>query len=94
MTFRSNKDVDDALMKVVSENASKCTHGVKFDPVEAQLMLEAHPAEDSAAGFVMGSPAASVIRKKWPRLMGKCPLGCGYVGIAYASYEHYIMGDW
>lgn len=34
------------------------------------------------------------IRKRWPRLDGTCPKGCGYVGIAYASQAHYIYGDW
>lgn len=33
------------------------------------------------------------VRKRWPRLDGVCPL-CGFVGIGYASYQHYIMGDW
>lgn len=34
------------------------------------------------------------IRRRWPRLFGKCPKGCGYLGIAYASTQHYLMGDW
>lgn len=34
------------------------------------------------------------IRRRWPRLSGKCPLGCGFSGIAYASYNHCLMGDW
>lgn len=34
------------------------------------------------------------IRKRWPRLFGECPLGCGFKGIAYASKEHYVYGDW
>jgi hypothetical protein len=34
------------------------------------------------------------IRKKYPRGYGLCPKGCGYNGIAYASYMHYIMGDY
>jgi len=43
-------------------------------------------------------PAAEV-QKRWPRgwftKEKPCPLGCGYdSGIAYASYEHYIAGDW
>lgn len=37
---------------------------------------------------------AREVREKWPRLFGKCPKGCGYVGIAYASYAHYLYGDW
>lgn len=34
------------------------------------------------------------IRRRWPRLDGECPLGCGYRGIAYASTAHMIYGDW
>jgi hypothetical protein len=34
------------------------------------------------------------VRRRWPRGWGPCPKGCGFSGIAYASYEHYIMGDW
>ncbi len=34
------------------------------------------------------------IRKRWPRLWGNCPLGCGFNGTGYASWKHYIMGDW
>lgn len=34
------------------------------------------------------------VRKRWPRLFGACPKGCGYSGIAYASTAHYIAGDW
>jgi hypothetical protein len=40
-----------------------------------------------------GLPAAEV-RRRWPRLDGRCPKGCGYVGIAYVSREHYYCGDW
>lgn len=34
------------------------------------------------------------IRKRWPRLFGPCPKGCGYTGIAYASTAHFVYGDW
>jgi len=34
------------------------------------------------------------VRKRWPRLHGTCPKGCGFVGIAYASDAHYTYGDW
>lgn len=37
---------------------------------------------------------ADVVRRRWPRLFGKCPLGCGYNGIYYASWAHFIAGDW
>lgn len=34
------------------------------------------------------------VRQRWPRLDGKCPKGCGFEGIGYASLSHYIYGDW
>lgn len=34
------------------------------------------------------------VRRRWPRLNGLCPKGCGYDGVYYASYIHYIYGDW
>src|SRR5882672_7675936 len=37
-----------------------------------------------AVGF-----SAAEVRENWPRLFGECPRGCGYIGIAYASREHY-----
>lgn len=45
--------------------------------------------EAAAAGL-----DAYEVRRRWPRLQGKCPKGCGFVGIAYASMLHYISGDW
>jgi hypothetical protein len=37
---------------------------------------------------------ASEVRRRWPRVRGTCPKGCGFRGIAYASWLHYAMGDW
>lgn len=34
------------------------------------------------------------VRRRWPRLMGPCPKGCGFSGIAYASTAHFYAGDW
>ncbi len=31
------------------------------------------------------------VARRWPRFFGKC--SCGYEGIAYASYMHYIYLD-
>lgn len=33
------------------------------------------------------------VRRRWPRFWGQCPTCLGQV-IAYASFEHYIAGDW
>jgi len=70
-----------------------CHHGVTFDLEEAEKVLgDWRPS--SPGEFVMGNPNAAEVRRRWPRLNGPCPLGCGYVGIYYASREHYILGDW
>jgi hypothetical protein len=70
-----------------------CTHGVLFDEAEAEKVLGSWTPKDPV-DFIMGNPKHAEVRARWPRLHGKCPLGCGFEGIAYASSEHYIMGDW
>lgn len=32
------------------------------------------------------------VRRRWPRWSGTCE--CGFYGVHYASWEHYIAGDW
>lgn len=74
-----------------------CNHGITFDKDAAEALLSNTPQDksmDPELVFIMGSPAVPEIRKRWPRLCGQCPLGCGYNGIYYASQEHYIYGDW
>lgn len=44
---------------------------------------------DAARGL-----SAEEVRNRWPRLMGTCPKGCGFHGIAYVSMAHYVYGDW
>lgn len=76
---------------------AQCDHGVIFDKDEALKLIEKMPIDpslDAGTAFIIGSPASLEIRKRWPRLAGSCPKGCGFNGIAYASYEHYIYGDW
>jgi len=92
----SESEVDEALSKIAEEAQSKCDHGVTFDEEEAKKLLEApSPSSgDPSLDFIMGHPASTDIRKRWPGLSGLCPKGCGYNGIAYASYAHYIYGDW
>ncbi len=64
--------------------APECDHGVVFDKVHA----------DSVDPILGRKLTSSEIRINYPRLFGLCPLGCGYNGIAYASFAHYIYGDW
>lgn len=70
-----------------------CDHGVTFDKEEADKIL-AGWFPKSVEDFIMGNPGSDEVRKRWPRLHGVCPKGCGYQGIAYASTYHYIAGDW
>jgi hypothetical protein len=71
----------------------RCDHGVTFDEeAAASLLGDWKPKTD--AEFIVGNPAVSEIRKRWPRLVGPCPKGCGFDGIGYASYMHYLMGDY
>lgn len=99
----SNQNIDDTdevnrtLDQIKEDRISQCDHGVTFDEIAAKKLMASTPDDpnlDPAVAFVMGSPAHSQIRKLWPRLNGTCPKGCGYHGIAYASYAHYIYGDW
>lgn len=71
----------------------KCDHGISFDAHEASEILGKWEPRDDVE-FIAGNPAAEEIRRRWPRLYGLCPKGCGYNGIYYASHEHYVMGDW
>jgi len=90
-------DIGDSSLLIKLPELKDCTHGVVFDEEAAKKLLEETPQDpklDPAVAFIMGSPATSEIRKRWPRLDGVCPKGCGYMGIAYASYAHYIYGDW
>lgn len=59
--------------------SSECTH----DSVDV--------AYDSELAKKM--PSATEVRQKYPRFDGTCP-DCGTGLIKYASFEHYIMGDW
>lgn len=63
----------------------------------------AAPCDQSAApcdhGIAFDSVAARglsahEVRTRWPRLFGTCPKGCGFSGLGYASFEHYVAGDW
>ena len=56
---------------------------------KTQCMEHVPPFNESAAKGL--SPKQ--VRRRWPRFSGKCE-ACGYEGVAYASAEHYIAGDW
>lgn len=87
---------EDLLIKLPEHK--DCNHGITFDVEEAKKILggtEEDETLDPAVAFIMGPVnGTSKIRKRFPRLEGLCPKGCGYRGIYYASYEHYMYGDW
>jgi hypothetical protein len=37
--------------------------------------------------------SSATVRRLWPRFFGTCP-DCGRSLILYASFAHYIAGDW
>lgn len=37
--------------------------------------------------------SSHAVRKMFPRFMGNCT-ECGQLAIVYASFEHFLMGDW
>lgn len=76
----NNDEVNERIAAAAAEGKPACDHDVYFD-------------EQAARGL-----PAHVIVKRWPRgwftQEKPCPKGCGYVGIYYASFVHYIAGDW
>ena len=82
--------------------AEQCDHGITFDEDEAKRVLSGTKEQssgDPAVDFVLGPMNGSdAVRKRWPRGWSTkekpCPKGCGYEGIYYASYAHYLYGDW
>jgi hypothetical protein len=54
----------------------------------------AHPSATPAFDEEAARPLpAAEVRERWPRFFGTCP-DCGISGIFYASFAHYVMGDW
>lgn len=74
---------DLALLMSNEAAMAACNHGVVFDLAACEAMAEANQAADTAE-----------VRRRWPRLHGTCPKGCGFAGTAYASFAHMIWGDW
>lgn len=75
-------EVTDRLAAAKREAQDSCEHlkcEVSFDEEEAKRLGDAATTEE--------------VRKRWPRFMGECP-DCKSQLIKYASYAHYIYGDW
>jgi hypothetical protein len=59
------------------------------NPVQAQCDHGITFDMEAAKGLT-----AAEVQARWPRGWGLCPKGCGFDGIAYASAEHFLYGDW
>lgn len=75
--------VDPILRQDLAAMAA-CDHGVVFDAAACEALVAANGGEVDTAE----------VRRRWPRLRGTCPKGCGFAGAAYASFAHVIWGDW
>lgn len=78
---------------IFDAGSARCDHGLVFDETEALRILGEWQPEDEVA-FIVGNPRHAEVRRRFPRLFGRCPKGCGVDGIGYASMEHYQLGDW
>ena len=106
MTVREATDEEtetaNRILKDAGFEEPACDHGVTFDQEAAERVIrevKTVSSGDAVIDFIAGPvDAVAVIRKRWPRgwftKEKPCPKGCGFVGIAYASYAHYIAGDW
>lgn len=61
-----------------------------FDDTDECKHLSVMPTFDEKAAEGL---TVNEIRERWPRFMGECP-ECGGHVILYASFVHYIAGDW
>lgn len=62
----------------MTDSQSECQH------------LKVMPTFDEGAARGL---SASEVRRRWPRFEGVCP-DCGQRGVIYASYMHYLAGDY
>lgn len=51
-----------------------------------------HPVAPFDAEAAKGL-SADEVRRRWPRVDDRCPV-CGGMTIVYASFEHFLSGDW
>jgi hypothetical protein len=73
-----------------------CNHGVTFDERQWEEAYRRFKADTRGMTdqVLLNAVFTHEVRRRWPRLDGKCPKGCGYEGICYASTAHYVAGDW
>ncbi len=64
--------------EMISESSVECDHAAVMPTV----------TDDELNGL-----SVDEVRERHPRFMGECP-ECGMALIAYASFRHYLAGDW
>lgn len=84
----------DQSNNIDQSTGATCDHDVVFDRIECENLSKEHKLTRSESLEVHNTILVQMIRERWPRLDGQCPLGCGFHGIAYASVLHYVCGDW
>lgn len=81
--------------KPLEWKSGQCKHGVMFDVEQAKaIMAEVREVNKGRSSIEVAALMVQEIRNRFPRLHGRCPLGCGFEGICYASTDHYVFGDW
>lgn len=94
------KEVSDLKKKLMTQIGQSASLSAQLDDPreeeEVRVPEEGCPHPQCQVTF---DPAAAQkltveeIRKRWPRFYGPCP-DCGQQMIVYASFSHYIYGDW
>ena len=66
----------------------KATRQAQSDCAAPCSVCEPQFDEQKAKGL-----SAREVRRLYPRFSGACK-ACGFVGVRYASWAHYVGGDW
>ncbi|OPZ35851.1 MAG: hypothetical protein BWY99_02154 [Synergistetes bacterium ADurb.BinA166] len=84
-----DREIELAAIRAVLETMGQSKDVARDGPTRTDGCSHSVSFDDAGAGM-----DSTEVRRRWPRLEGPCPLGCGFVGIAYASGLHYVSGDW
>lgn len=76
-------------MSVITQRVKLLDRGPNRDARRMNRCRAHMPAFDPSD---FGDGSTDYVRRKYPRISGRCR--CGFNGIAYASFEHHIAGDW
>lgn len=74
------------LLRCGALPTADCAHP---DPAQCGHPRTLPPFDEAAAHGL----SAEEVRRRWPRFWGTCP-HCGARTIGYASWAHFVAGDW